>query len=82
MRDGTEGAPKDTAHFDPRTGTITVGVQQGGAGAGRVWLTAAPDALTVSTRVTGALAADAAVAKGAMGETAWIICHWVNFVHL
>jgi hypothetical protein len=63
-RDGTEAAPKDTAHFDPRTGTITVGVQKGGAGVGRMLLTSAPSTLTVATRVAaqGGLSADTAVA--------------------
>lgn len=52
-RDGSTAAPKEMAHFDPRTGSITVGVQAGGHGAGRILLEHTPDSMAISTRATG-----------------------------
>jgi hypothetical protein len=49
-RDGTEAAPLGMGHFDPRTGSITVGTRVGGAGLARVLLANSPDTLTVTTR--------------------------------
>lgn len=52
-RDGTTRAPRETAHFDPRTGSITVGVQAGGFGVGRMLLEHTPGALAITTRSAG-----------------------------
>jgi len=62
-RNGT-AAPKAMAHFDPHTGSITVGVRKGGVGIGRVVLEGVPDTLPLTTRVAaqGELRADATVA--------------------
>ncbi len=50
-RDGSTVAPREMAHFDPQTGSITVGVQAGGLGAGRMLLANTPDMLQVRTRI-------------------------------
>ncbi|MBP9205310.1 MAG: hypothetical protein KBG28_15175 [Kofleriaceae bacterium] len=54
QRDGTTAAPRGAAHFDPHTGSLTVGVQAGGVGAGRIQLARTPARLAVRTRVAGA----------------------------
>lgn len=64
-RDGSEAAPLGQSHFDPRTGSVTLGVRSGGLAAARVTLkNLAGDTLTLSTRVASMGAASSTLVAG------------------